>query len=186
MVGDPAELSSLSERKDLRVMVVETLQQVEQVAQQTPIDVLVLSDKIAGDGLKDLPHIIDVSKTLVMSGPLSVQNALDSMQGLLHDQGSVARRFQEFQDLTLEYYCDLKFRKFVRDMKASAAKNLHATLMRAVERILIQNALRETNGNQIQASQLLGLNRNTLRKKITEYHILVPRRSRQRAQSSSG
>ena len=58
------------------------------------------------------------------------------------------------------------------------------TLIQAVERPLIQHALRETNGNQVQAAQLLGMNRNTLRKKIVEYHIPVPRRSRQRAESS--
>ena len=40
---------------------------------------------------------------------------------------------------------------------------------------LIALALRETNGNQIQAAHLLGMNRNTLRKKITEFGIPVKR-----------
>ena len=52
-------------------------------------------------------------------------------------------------------------------------KNLYPTLMRAVERPLIELALRETHGNQIKAARLLGLNRNTLRKKITEFDISV-------------
>ena len=42
-----------------------------------------------------------------------------------------------------------------------------------VERPLIELALRETHGNQIKAARLLGLNRNTLRKKITEFQISV-------------
>jgi len=40
---------------------------------------------------------------------------------------------------------------------------------------LITRALQETKGNQIQAAELLGLNRNTLRKKIHDLHIPVKR-----------
>ncbi|MGH7231435.1 MAG: helix-turn-helix domain-containing protein, partial [Nitrospiraceae bacterium] len=57
----------------------------------------------------------------------------------------------------------------------SSARNLHQMLISAVERPLITLALKETNGNQIQAAQLLGVNRNTLRKKITELRIPVKR-----------
>ena len=48
-------------------------------------------------------------------------------------------------------------------------------LISAVERPLIIFALKETNGNQIQAAHLLGMNRNTLRKKIGELRIPVKR-----------
>jgi two-component system nitrogen regulation response regulator GlnG len=48
-------------------------------------------------------------------------------------------------------------------------------LIKAVERPLIAHTLKETNGNQIQAAHLLGMNRNTLRKKITELRIPVRR-----------
>jgi two-component system nitrogen regulation response regulator GlnG len=48
-------------------------------------------------------------------------------------------------------------------------------LISAIERPLITKALQETKGNQIQAAELLGLNRNTLRKKIQDLHIPVKR-----------
>ncbi len=40
-----------------------------------------------------------------------------------------------------------------------------------VEKALIQEALERTGGNQMQAAQLLGMNRTTLRKKIKDYRI---------------
>jgi two-component system, NtrC family, nitrogen regulation response regulator GlnG len=43
---------------------------------------------------------------------------------------------------------------------------LHETVIAAVERPLFELALRETRGNQIKAAEILGLNRNTLRKRL--------------------
>ena len=188
VVGDPADesLQTLPDEAGVRVVVVENLQQVEREALKAPVDGLVLSEKTSKEGLKDLTHVIDVSKTLIISGPASVQSALATVKWLLSrsDGRGTNHGLQEFRDLTLEDYVELKFGEFVRAMKASSARSLHETLIQAVERPLIQHALRETNGNQVQAAQLLGMNRNTLRKKIVEYHIPVTRRSRQRAESS--
>ncbi len=55
------------------------------------------------------------------------------------------------------------------------ARGLHTRIMREVERPLIQATLEATRGNQLRAAELLGLNRNTLRKKIKELAIPVPR-----------
>jgi two-component system nitrogen regulation response regulator GlnG len=52
---------------------------------------------------------------------------------------------------------------------------LHDRVLREVERPLIQLCLAATRGNQIKAAELLGLNRNTLRKKIRELDIQVVR-----------
>ena len=55
------------------------------------------------------------------------------------------------------------------------ASGLYGRIIRVVERPLIERALAVTRGNQIQAARLLGLNRNTLRKKIRELDIQVLR-----------
>jgi two-component system nitrogen regulation response regulator GlnG len=47
-----------------------------------------------------------------------------------------------------------------------ALENLHDEVVAAVERPLFELALRETRGNQIKAAEMLGLNRNTLRKRL--------------------
>ena len=52
---------------------------------------------------------------------------------------------------------------------------LHDRILREIERPLIEITLGATRGNQIRAAELLGLNRNTLRKKIRDLDIQVVR-----------
>jgi len=52
---------------------------------------------------------------------------------------------------------------------------LYDRILREIERPLISLSLEATNGNQIKAADLLGVNRNTLRKKIRELDIQVVR-----------
>ncbi|MEZ5715107.1 MAG: response regulator [Paracoccaceae bacterium] len=53
---------------------------------------------------------------------------------------------------------------------------LYARILREVEMPLIEIALDATGGNQAKCADLLGINRNTLRKKITDLDISVTRR----------
>ncbi|HYR96963.1 MAG TPA: helix-turn-helix domain-containing protein, partial [Candidatus Binatus sp.] len=59
----------------------------------------------------------------------------------------------------------------------AAPSDLHAVLISAVERPLIEVVLQRAGGNQVKAAEMLGINRNTLRKKITELGIEIPRGS---------
>jgi two-component system nitrogen regulation response regulator GlnG len=52
---------------------------------------------------------------------------------------------------------------------------IYRRIIKEVERPLIAMCLSATRGNQIRAAKLLGLNRNTLRKKISELQIPVVR-----------
>jgi len=70
--------------------------------------------------------------------------------------------------------------RHIRDYFAAHKDGLPATgvydrILREVERPLISLTLLATRGNQIKAAQVLGLNRNTLRKKIRELDIQVVR-----------
>ncbi|MBR9765809.1 MAG: sigma-54-dependent Fis family transcriptional regulator [Rhodobacteraceae bacterium] len=53
---------------------------------------------------------------------------------------------------------------------------LYARILKEVELPLIEIALEATGGNQAKCADLLGINRNTLRKKITDLDIRVTRR----------
>ncbi|MCH8040478.1 MAG: hypothetical protein IH977_09045 [Nitrospinae bacterium] len=128
------------------------------------------------DELARLTQSIDLSKTCILAGPLPVFEAAEKLSQVLGN-GRLNTQEDQRRDFTLEGYVEAKFGDFVRAMKASSARSLYSTLIRTVERPLIELALRETNANQIQAARLLGMNRNTLRKKITEFKIPVKRRN---------
>ena len=55
------------------------------------------------------------------------------------------------------------------------SSGLYDRVLHEIERPLIALSLSATRGNQIKAAQLLGLNRNTLRKKIRELDIQILR-----------
>jgi two-component system nitrogen regulation response regulator GlnG len=57
------------------------------------------------------------------------------------------------------------------------ATNIYQRIQQRVERPLLEVVLERTRGNQIRAAAMLGINRNTLRKKIVELEIELPNRS---------
>ncbi|HBZ68720.1 MAG TPA: two-component system response regulator [Deltaproteobacteria bacterium] len=61
-------------------------------------------------------------------------------------------------------------------LSESAARDLYPRLMERAERPLLVAVLEHTGWNQIRAAALLGINRNTLRKKIVELAIELPGR----------
>ena len=51
-------------------------------------------------------------------------------------------------------------------------ENLYEIFFREWEKQVLEFALKKSQGKQTQAAQLLGINRNTLRKKLLEYQLL--------------
>ena len=58
-----------------------------------------------------------------------------------------------------------------KDLREQASANLYDLMIGLVEKPLLRAVLRETGGNQVRAAQILGINRNTLRKKLVEHGI---------------
>ncbi len=48
---------------------------------------------------------------------------------------------------------------------------LYQRVMREIERVLIKQTLDSVSGNQVKAAGILGINRNTLRKKIQDLGV---------------
>jgi len=59
-----------------------------------------------------------------------------------------------------------------------ASGTLYTSALAVFEKPLIEHALGQTNGNQLRAAKLLGINRNTLRKRVNELEIEPDRFSR--------
>ena len=74
-------------------------------------------------------------------------------------------------DASLEEIIEKKMVECVRGLRGHASANLHSLMVGLVEKPLLRAVMRETKGNQVRASQLLGINRNTLRKKLKEHGI---------------
>jgi len=55
--------------------------------------------------------------------------------------------------------------------------DLYQRVLERVERPLLETVLEHTGGNQIRAAAMLGINRNTLRKKIVELGLRIPGRA---------
>ncbi len=71
---------------------------------------------------------------------------------------------------------DLVRREVETALAGEATGDVYRRILERVERPLLVAALAHTDGNQIKAAALLGINRNTLRKKIVDLAIVIPGR----------
>ena len=65
----------------------------------------------------------------------------------------------------------------VRDAATSEGGRLYRAVMSRVEMPLLRQALELSAGNQLKAARLLGINRNTLRKRLRLLGLLPPGRA---------
>ena len=61
---------------------------------------------------------------------------------------------------------------FFNDLDGTEPANLYDMLVSAVEKPLLEVVMAQAQNNQSRAAQWLGLNRNTLRKKLVEHQLL--------------
>ena len=62
-------------------------------------------------------------------------------------------------------------RVYFNDLDGTDPTNLHDMLVKAVEKPLLEMVMERAQNNQSRAAQWLGLNRNTLRKKLLEHGL---------------
>ena len=61
---------------------------------------------------------------------------------------------------------------YLGDLRGTEPDNLHDMMVRVMEKPLLEVVMQHTDHNQSRAAQWLGLNRNTLRKKLLDHKLL--------------
>jgi two-component system nitrogen regulation response regulator GlnG len=74
----------------------------------------------------------------------------------------------------------------VEALLASRATGVHRAAMAILERPLLAHMLDLSGGNQLRAARVLGLNRNTLRKRCRALQVSAPRAPRRRVPVNGG
>jgi Fis family transcriptional regulator len=62
--------------------------------------------------------------------------------------------------------------KYFRDLDGEMPCAIYDMVLKNVEKPMLEVVMRHADGNQTLAAEMLGINRNTLRKKLTEYDLL--------------
>jgi Fis family transcriptional regulator len=62
--------------------------------------------------------------------------------------------------------------QYFKDLRGAEPHSVHEMVLNTVEKPLLEVIMREAEGNQSKAAQWLGLNRNTLRRKLIDHKLL--------------
>jgi Fis family transcriptional regulator len=61
--------------------------------------------------------------------------------------------------------------RYFKDLDGEKPRSVYEMVLKNVEKPLLETILNRADGNQTIAAEMLGINRNTLRKKIQQYKI---------------
>jgi Fis family transcriptional regulator, factor for inversion stimulation protein len=73
---------------------------------------------------------------------------------------------------TVEEVVRASLETYFRDLRGTEPDNLYDMMVGVVEKPLLDVVMQQAQGNQSRAAEWLGLNRNTLRKKLLEHKLI--------------
>ena len=62
--------------------------------------------------------------------------------------------------------------RYFRDLDGETPCAIYEMVLKNVEQSMLETVMRHADGNQTVAAEMLGINRNTLRRKLSEYELL--------------
>ena len=62
--------------------------------------------------------------------------------------------------------------QYFRDLRGAEPHSVHEMVMNAVEKPLLDVVMQQAEGNQSKAADWLGINRNTLRRKLLDHKLI--------------
>lgn len=75
------------------------------------------------------------------------------------------------QDPPLSKCVQRSLKAYFKDLNGEDASDLYSMVIEAIEKPLLEVVMEQAESNQTKAAQLLGINRNTLRKKLKHYGL---------------
>ncbi len=118
-------------------------------------------------------NVRELENTLVRAATFA-QGPVIHPGDLVGPTGRLDRRRMGAQDESFESVLFSRLRPVVRTYPEPATgerSDLHELVVGTAERVLLDLVMRRAGGNQLQAARLLGINRNTLKRKLDEHRI---------------
>jgi two-component system, NtrC family, nitrogen regulation response regulator GlnG len=121
-----------------------------------------------GGNIRELENVMKRAMVLTTSSVILPQHLPESLRGgpKEADDADILRRLVE-----------RKARALFLNAQSAGSGEIYHVILSEIERFLLQVILDETDGNQLRTADLLGINRNTLRKKIRTLGVEVRRSS---------
>lgn len=85
------------------------------------------------------------------------------------------------EDMSFEDMVKSKLAAFMRRVEGYRLDGLYDDVIARVEKPMLDLVMQSTGGNQLRAAEILGVNRNTLRRKLTDHGMLAPKGTRRKA-----
>jgi len=134
-------------------------------AQQVSDEAMQLLMNYAWPGnVRELENYLQRAALLSTNPVLTPDDFPDLLQGGIGESDT---------DHSLEALIANKLRASLTQMDVEDLDNLYTMVLEQMERPLIKIVLEKTRGNQVRTAEILGINRNTLRKKIVQLEIEV-------------
>ncbi|RMF22127.1 MAG: sigma-54-dependent Fis family transcriptional regulator [Deltaproteobacteria bacterium] len=162
------DVPSLGERKEDIPLLVEHF--LEKINRQHKFQVRGITDDALAR-LIERPwpgNVRELENVLIRAAALAPNRVLTA-EDVERDGGEVGPRTAP--DAPFEEIVAERVRSYLADFGDALPRNVYERIVRMVERPLIEVVLDRTGGNQLRAAEILGINRNTLRKKCTELGI---------------
>jgi two-component system nitrogen regulation response regulator GlnG len=115
--------------------------------------------------IRELEGVLWAASVMVGRGNISARSLAPF---IANGNGGALEEEQALEEIVVERLQSL-FRRFGVDH----LKDLHPMVVTRIEKALIAQVLAQTKGSKVKASKILGISRNTLHRKMTEYKICL-------------
>ncbi|MDR1888385.1 MAG: Fis family transcriptional regulator [Zoogloeaceae bacterium] len=80
------------------------------------------------------------------------------------------QEIRRYEDISLCIRSALE--QYFLDLNGEKPNAIYDMVIKSAERPMLEIVLKQAGGNQTQAAEMLGINRNTLRKKLIEFNLI--------------